>query len=164
MALSVSPHYLADPMLRGTRSALGLRHRFALATALLLAVACDRAPSAGSAREWTPADHHSQDDDKARGAPAASAAAPKGDETAQLVELAWRQQCSTCHGASGKGDGPMGTMIQAPDLTRSGWQGNTSDADIAAVIQTGRNRMPKFDLPDVVVRGLVARIRSLKGS
>lgn len=129
--------------------------------------ACDRPPSAGSAKEWTPADHHSQDDDKAQAAQAAQAAQPKGakgDDAVQLVEIAWRQQCSTCHGASGKGDGPMGAMMQAPDLTRAAWQTKASDADMAAVIQSGRNKMPKFDLPEPVVRGLVARIRSLRGS
>jgi mono/diheme cytochrome c family protein len=125
---------------------------------------------AGSAPEWTPADHHSTDDDKAQAAaqPSAPAASgsrgAKGDDASQLVELAWRQQCATCHGASGKGDGPMGPMIQAPDLTSSAWQTKASDAEITAIIQTGKNKMPRFDLPDVVVRGLVARIRSLKGS
>jgi cytochrome c oxidase cbb3-type subunit 3 len=54
-------------------------------------------------------------------------------------------------------------MILAPDLTRAAWQAKATDADIAAVIQSGRNKMPRFDLPDVVVRGLVARIRSLRG-
>jgi hypothetical protein len=57
----------------------------------------------------------------------------------------------------------MGPMILAPDLTRAAWQAKATDADIAAVIQSGRNKMPRFDLPDVVVRGLVARIRSLRG-
>jgi cytochrome c oxidase cbb3-type subunit 3 len=128
--------------------------------------ACDGPPSAGSAKEWTPVDHHSQDDDKAQAAQRAQAAQgqPKGDDAAQLVEVAWRQQCATCHGSAGKGDGPMGAMMQAPDLTRAAWQTKTTDADIAAVIQSGRNKMPKFDLPDPVIRGLVARIRSLRGS
>ena len=140
-----------------------------VASAACLAVgvgtsACDRPPSAGSAKEWTPADHHSQDDDKAQAAQGAPARSAKGDDAAQLVEIAWRQQCATCHGTSGKGDGPMGAMMQAPDLTRAAWQTKASDADIAAVIQAGRNKMPKFDLPDPVVRGLVARIRSLRGS
>jgi cytochrome c oxidase cbb3-type subunit 3 len=140
----------------------------ALAAFAPVAIGCDRPPSPGSAPEWTPADHHSQDDEKAAsaaqvGASAAAAKATPRDDATQLVELAWRQQCATCHGPSGKGDGPMGAMMQAPDLTRVPWQAKASDADIAAVIQTGRNKMPRFDLPDVVVRGLVARIRSLRG-
>ncbi len=140
----------------------------ALAIAGAPAAGCDR--HVGSAPEWTPADHHSTDDDKGQVAaqappPAASGSrGAKGDDASQLVELAWRQQCATCHGAGGKGDGPMGPMIQAPDLTLSAWQTKASDAEIAAIIQTGKNKMPRFDLPEVVVRGLVARIRSFKGS
>jgi mono/diheme cytochrome c family protein len=132
---------------------------------------CDK-PSPSAARVWTPTDHRSQDDDRAQsaqqgpgpGATGAAGAAAQKDDAAQLVELAWRQQCVNCHGAAGHGDGPMGAMLRAPDLTRDEWQAKISDADIAAIIQTGRNKMPKFDLPDVVVRGLVARIRSLRGS
>lgn len=132
---------------------------------MALVGACDRPPSAGSLPEWTPADHHSQDDDKAQsGAQAAQQpAAPKGGDSAQLVEIAWRQQCSSCHGQGGKGDGPMGPMVHAPDLTLEDWQAKMADADIAAIIQTGKNKMPRFDLPEPVVRGLVARIRSLRG-
>jgi mono/diheme cytochrome c family protein len=136
----------------------------ALAALGALVAACDRPASAGSAPEWTPADHHSHDDDKGQaGAPqAAPAAAAPGDAT-QLVEVAWRQQCTACHGSSGKGDGQMGAMLQVPDLSREDFQSKASDADIAGVIKTGRNKMPRFDLPDAVVRGLVARIRSLRG-
>ncbi len=175
MALGASPHYLGEPMGGRTTfasSASTAVTRLASAVCLALglgAVACERPPSAGSAKEWTPADHHSQDDSKAQAGQAAQgqAADPKrakGDDAAQLVEIAWRQQCATCHGTAGKGDGPMGAMMQAPDLTRAAWQTKTTDADIAAVIQSGRNKMPKFDLPDPVLRGLVARIRSLRGS
>jgi cytochrome c oxidase cbb3-type subunit 3 len=53
-------------------------------------------------------------------------------------------------------------MVQAPDLTRSDWQAKATDAEIEDKIRNGKNRMPKFDLPDPVVRGLIARIRSLR--
>jgi mono/diheme cytochrome c family protein len=124
--------------------------------------ACERPAASETLPEWTPLDHHSQDDDKAQGAPRASAG-PKGGDAAQLVELAWRQQCANCHGNAGRGDGPMGPMVRAPDLTQDEWQAKVGDQDIASVILTGRNKMPKFDLPEPVVRGLVARIRSLRG-
>jgi mono/diheme cytochrome c family protein len=80
----------------------------------------------------------------------------------ELVELTWRQQCTTCHGASGKGDGQMGPMVKAPDLTDGVWQASVSDADMAARIKEGKNRMPKFDLPAPVIAGLVAHVRSLR--
>jgi hypothetical protein len=136
--------------------------------ALASGAACDRAPSADSLKEWSQADHHSTDDDK--GSPGGQAAqvaraapgAAGRDDAGQLVELAWRQQCTTCHGSMGHGDGQMGPMVQAPDLTRADWQSKTTDAEMAAVIKGGRNRMPSFNFPDPVVAGLVARIRSLQ--
>jgi len=83
-------------------------------------------------------------------------------EVNQLVELTWRQQCTTCHGPTGRGDGQMGPMVQAPDLTLADWQGKTTNGEMATVIKMGRNRMPAFNLPDPVVAGLVSRIRTLK--
>src|SRR6516225_883961 len=125
-----------------------------LALAALLATVggCERPAASQSLPEWTPADHHSRDDDQAQAAQAARGApAPKGGDSAQLVEIAWRQQCASCHGAGGHGDGPMGPMVHAPDLTREDWQAKIQDADVATVIRNGRNKMPKFDLPEPVV-------------
>jgi cytochrome c oxidase cbb3-type subunit 3 len=135
---------------------------------LLSLLACNRSPSASSLQEWTPTDHHSVDDGRpngpqpAGGQVAATKSTPEAD-TAGLVDLTWRQQCTACHGALGKGDGQMGPMLRAPDLTNPELQSAISDADMAAVIKNGKNRMPKFDLPDAVVAGLVARVRSLRG-
>lgn len=141
----------------------------AVALAACFALGCERAPSADSLKEWSPADHHSNDDDKlANGAQPANAGnrAARGSgssDTAQLVDLAWRSQCTRCHGPLGKGDGPMGPMVQAPDLTRDDWQGKVADGEMASIIKTGKNKMPKFDLPDPVIQGLVARIRAVRG-
>jgi cytochrome c oxidase cbb3-type subunit 3 len=133
--------------------------------AALSLVGCERLQRAEELREWKPSDHHSRDDDKARATGAVSAATPDpGVQLAQLVEFAWRHQCAQCHGQAGKGDGPSGPMMATPDLTREEWQVAASDLDIASVIRSGRGKMPKFDLlPDVVLRGLVARIRSTRG-
>ena len=58
---------------------------------------------------------------------------------------------------------PFAQMVSAPDLTRESWQAAVSDVDIASVVREGKGKMPKFDrLPDVVLRGLVARIRSTR--
>jgi mono/diheme cytochrome c family protein len=134
----------------------------ALALLLAFAAGCDRPPSADSLKEWTQVDHHSTDDDKVSAGMQVPSAASKGGDVAQLVDITWRQQCSTCHGQTGRGDGQMGPMVQAPDLTRASWQASLSDAEMAAVIRGGRNRMPAFGLPDTVLSGLVARIRSLR--
>jgi cytochrome c oxidase cbb3-type subunit 3 len=130
---------------------------------------CEGAPSAESLKEWTPGDHHSADDNKVAAArpgqvaPVPKAAASNGSDIPQLVELTWRQQCTPCHGALGKGDGQMGPMLGAKDLTSEALQSKVTDDELAAVIKGGRGKMPKFNLPDPVVLGLVARIRQLRG-
>jgi len=164
-----------------TFGAVALVLALALAIAAPLALAaCDRPPPAQSLREWTPADHHSSDDDRAaaarpqpqqraKAAPRAGApgaGAKDGSDPAEATELAaitWRQQCSACHGASGKGDGQMGAMLRVPDLTLESWQSQVTDAEIAAVIRNGKGKMPNFDVPDAVVRSLVARVRAARG-
>jgi cytochrome c oxidase cbb3-type subunit 3 len=122
--------------------------------------ACDRPPSV-ELREWSPADH----DGEQKGGGATGKQGVKGDAggTFVLVEAAWRQQCATCHGATGKGDGPQGPMFKAADLAREEWQAKVKDEEISATILNGKGRMPKFDLPEDVVRGLVARVRSFRG-
>ncbi len=142
----------------------------ALATAMVVAPACHRPPSADSLPEWTPADHHSNDDDKlaaqgqqGRGPAQPRQAQAKGADVAQLVDLTWRQQCINCHGATGHADGQLAPMTRPPDLTDSKWQGAVSDAELASVIKSGKNRMPAFDLPPSVIDGLVARVRSFRG-
>jgi cytochrome c oxidase cbb3-type subunit 3 len=94
---------------------------------------------------------------------AAASAAGAASNLPQLVEITWEQACAPCHGPSGHGDGPNGPMVNAPDITRDDVVGKMSDDDIANQIKNGKNRMPKFDLPEPVVRGLVARIRANRG-
>ena len=120
-------------------------------------------------REWKPDDHDRADEtQKGRTAPAAVQAASRSapqssaSPTATLVDVTWRTQCATCHGLSGRGDGPQGPMVHAPDLTRPEWLSATSDEQISHTIVTGKNRMPKFDFPPDVVSGLVKRIRASK--
>lgn len=128
---------------------------FALAA---LVVACDRPPSV-ELKEWTAADHGGEQQGAATGAQGArgeSGSAPS------LVAVTWRQQCATCHGPSGKGDGPQGPMFKAPDLSRAEWQDAATDEAIATAITQGKGRMPKFELPEDVVRGLVEHVRSFR--
>ena len=142
------------------------------ALALPLALACDRPAAADGLPEWKPADHHSSDDERASQGPGPRARGPQtspasrdaaaGSELAELVVLAWRQQCVKCHGMLGRGDGPMGPMVRAHDLADPAWQARASDADIAGIIQNGKDKMPRFDLPEPVVQGLVALVRRLK--
>jgi mono/diheme cytochrome c family protein len=128
-----------------------------------LLAACERPPSPDAIPEWSPADHdRAEENAKLQAAPAGSARTA-AQQTTALVEAAWKSQCLRCHGPTGRGDGPEGPMNQTPDLTRGEWQAKLSDADIAAAIRVGKNKMPKFDLPDPVTTGLVARIRASRG-
>jgi cytochrome c oxidase cbb3-type subunit 3 len=129
-----------------------------LLAAAVLAGGCDRPPSV-ELKEWTPTDH----DGEQKSAAARQGAKGDGGGAVVLVEATWRQQCATCHGASGKGDGPQGPMFKAADLSNEEWQKRAKDEDIAAAITNGKGRMPKFELPDDVVKGLVARVRSFHG-
>ena len=133
--------------------------RFLILPAITLAaVGCDRAPSADGLKDWTAADHDGEKKTTAKQGPkGAASGAP------QLVELTWRNQCQSCHGPAGHGDGPQGPMYKAQDLSLEDWQSKTNDAQIAAVIASGKGKMPKFDLPEEVVKGLVLRVRSFRG-
>jgi mono/diheme cytochrome c family protein len=123
-------------------------------------LACDRAPSADGLKEWTATDH-----DGEKKAAANANQGPKTDAggAPALVELTWRNQCQSCHGPGGHGDGPQGAMFKAQDLSRDEWQSGIKDEQIAATIQNGKGRMPKFELPDEIVKGLVVRVRSFRG-
>jgi len=130
----------------------------------LFAASCDRAPS--DLREWKPDDHDRADENqKGRAAPPKTQVSPStsANPLVTLVEVTWRSQCGPCHGALGRGDGPQGPLVHAPDLTAAEWQGKVTDIQIAQSIVTGKNRMPKFDFQPDVLAGLVARIRASKG-
>jgi cytochrome c oxidase cbb3-type subunit 3 len=122
----------------------------------------------GDTREWQPSDHDQPAGaQNAQNAPGKPRQAPKQPQAAQqggenLVELAWSRSCTPCHGPMGRGDGPQGPMMRAPDLTRADWQARVTDDEIAKTIREGRNKMPRFDLPPEVVNGLVKRIRAAR--
>lgn len=136
--------------------------RTALVVLCVALGACHRPPSSEGLREWT-ADDHDRGPDDNKTAPQGQG--PKGDAggPAVIIEATWRTQCAPCHGPVGKGDGPQGAMFKAPDLTREDLQASRKDEDLAAAIREGKGRMPKFDLPEPVVSGLVARIRASRG-
>jgi mono/diheme cytochrome c family protein len=140
---------------------------FASALGCTLAMGCSRkSPD----REWTASDHDRADetsqadqtpqDTQARQAAAQQQQAP----TAQgaTAESEWAESCSPCHGISGKGDGPVGKQMMAPDLTNATWQKRTSDDQISGTIVKGKGKMPAFKLPPQTVDGLVKKVRALR--
>ena len=67
----------------------------------------------------------------------------------------FKQTCSLCHGADGRGTDRAPTMVNSASLR------NLSDNDIATIIQKGKARMPAFPLPAADIQTLVRYIRSL---
>jgi mono/diheme cytochrome c family protein len=137
-----------------------------------LLAGCERAPSASGLKEWAPTDHDRAEEQgriqsgqqappEPRGEGGANANA--GGVGSKLIEIAWQQNCAVCHGPIGHGDGPNGPMVKASDLTREDWQAKVTDDDIAALVKEGKGKMPKFDLPEPVLRGIIARIRASRG-
>ena len=115
-------------------------------------------------REWTAADHgHSPEADPSRMA-AAEPSAPEEGGAARAAQSLWNVSCAGCHGRSGRGDGPTPPPgAQLPDLTRVEFQAARSDAQLAAVIRSGRSLMPAFGtkLGPEAIDALVAHVRSL---
>lgn len=74
--------------------------------------------------------------------------------------------CAPCHGASGKGDGPVGKKyVPDPSDLRPGSQSaRHSDGELFAVISAGSGGMPAFraDLTPVERWRIVAFLRTLK--
>lgn len=141
--------------------------------AIVSLVACDKPPSPSEAREWTPADHdraeenariaQGQSTSAAAGSGRPPMAMPTGKEAEELVDQLWAKVCSSCHGASGRGDGPTAQQssdIRPPDLADAAWQAKVSDAQIASAIKNGKGKMPNYRFPDPFVEGLTKKVRA----
>ena len=158
LALEVTTlrHYAGSEMHRS-------RGVLVVATLLLLvASGCRRR----AVREWRP-DDHDEENTSTQAAPTfqTNGGGPSNpeEEARTLVEAAWGTNCAVCHGRFGQGDGPQGALVHASNLTDPNFQARASDEQIAATIRNGKNKMPAFPaLPEAVVKGLVARIRTLK--
>lgn len=127
--------------------------------------ACDQS-SAENLREWTPADHDHQSKPGSGQVDTEARKAAMPDLTKHGVDdvvlAAWKQNCVQCHGVIGRGDGPQGRALRAPDFTNPAWQRTRIDSEMANAIKNGRGNMPPFGhLPDGTVSGLVKLIRML---
>ncbi len=76
----------------------------------------------------------------------------------------FKEKCSMCHGADGKGF----AAIKTPDFTDPKWQASMTDKEITEVITNGKKGtpMPAFGgkLSGEEIQNLVAFIRSLDSS
>lgn len=77
------------------------------------------------------------------------------------------KNCTTCHGPTGKGDGPAGKMLKPPPADLATATKAMSDADVAKVIKQGGKAvgksaaMPGFNgkLTDDQIQGLVQYVK-----
>jgi mono/diheme cytochrome c family protein len=153
MAQVVKPSALPD--LRPILSILG---------GLAIALGCNRSPD--SLPEWTPADH----DNKSKPAPGqvdTKAARPgmpdlQKEGITDLTLATWKQNCATCHGMIGRGDGPQAATFKPPDFTSAAWQRTAMEQEMERAILKGRGRMPAFGhLPPETVKSLVRLVRRM---
>ncbi len=56
------------------------------------------------------------------------------------------RSCQSCHGPTGKGNGPRSGMLRSkmPDFTSTAWQGSRTDAQLMGLIMEGKGSMPAF--------------------
>ena len=85
--------------------------------------------------------------------------APANADTA-AAEATYKAKCAICHGADGKGETATGKMMKVKDFSSEEVQ-KMSDADLAAVITSGKGKMPPSkSLSADQVKDLVAYVRA----
>lgn len=132
--------------------------RLLTVTLAFLAIACD--PPRGKVETWQPSDHQA-DAKERRGQGQTPQDTANKDASSGLAATVWKNACASCHGPTGRGDGPLGPSLKAPDLTRQEWLDGVSDEQIAATIRNGKDKMPAHaDLPETALNALVKRIRN----
>lgn len=126
---------------------------------------CDD-PSAKSLPVWTPSDHDNQAnpgaDQTDTEAPRARMPDLEQHGIDDVVLATWKQNCTTCHGLIGRGDGPQAAMFKPPDLTSEAFRKRAIESEIIYTIEKGRGRMPAFGhLPKDTIQGLTRLVLML---
>jgi mono/diheme cytochrome c family protein len=161
-AYSSSVRATADPALSTLAASI--------AAAAGILMACGGDERTGELREWRPSDHQqpstaapstaapSTDD---RVAPAEDTRDPAETERRAVIAL-FASMCASCHGESGRGDGPgRPPVAQMSDLTTATWQSGRTDEQIAEVIVEGRGMMPGFG-EQLSAQGIAALVRHVR--
>lgn len=76
----------------------------------------------------------------------------------------WNQHCASCHGKDGSGSTMMGKKLAVKDYRDSKVQAEFTDAQAAAMIKDGKDKMKSFKgkLTDDEIKALVAYVRAFK--
>jgi uncharacterized membrane protein len=109
-----------------------------------------------------------------KAAPVVAAAAPTFGSAAEEAQSVFTTRCVSCHGAGGKGDGPVGAVItpKPRNYTNHEWQASVTDDQLRKVIIEGGPSIGKSVMmppnPDLagkkaVVDEVVRIIRGLDG-
>jgi mono/diheme cytochrome c family protein len=131
-----------------------------IAASASLTLGCTETPA--DLRTWRTTDHDHTENPNADQVQVTDAGSSEpGHGLDDVTIVAWQQNCTSCHGPIGRGDGPQGPMVHAADLSRSDWQATVTDEAIATTIRQGRGRMPGFNLPDATIQRLVQLVRML---
>jgi len=97
-------------------------------------------------------------------------AAAQSSGTAKSGQAVYESGCATCHGRSGKGDGPVAAVLtpRPGDHTNGRYMNPLSDEFLFAIIRQGgaavqrSSKMPPSKhMTDAVLRDLIAFVRSL---
>jgi mono/diheme cytochrome c family protein len=57
----------------------------------------------------------------------------------------FKEKCTRCHGADGRGQTVIGDMLDVPDFTdKTWWKGDVKDERLLESVRDGKGGMPKF--------------------
>lgn len=138
--------------------------------AALLVTACQDKASPPPAKAAPPAKAVAKASAAPASKPAAAAAAEKATPEMAEAKTIFQQRCVTCHGATGKGDGPAAAALNPKprSFADGAWQKTITDEHIATIIVKGGAGVKKSPLmppnPDLeqkpkVVAALVSIVR-----
>jgi len=149
-----------------TRTAVATPSSFALIlSALVISVVGIACTETRDVRDWRPDDHQQPEGGEIDPSRVPDSDGPPGTDEERAVTALWTVSCASCHGRTGRGDGPgQPPGAQVRDLTDAEWQASVTDEEIAQVITGGRGLMPSFGdrINPRGVEGLVRLIRSLR--
>lgn len=98
------------------------------------------------------------------GITALSSTAFAGD--AKNGKKVFEQNCASCHGIAGKGDGAAAAALnpKPANFAKAVFKYGSKDADLEKTIKNGKGVMPKWGgvIPDKNIKDVIAYIRTLK--